>query len=969
MNGFIEVKRQRIASLNVELTHYRHQGLGTEHYHIAANNPENVFMVAFRTLPKDSTGVAHILEHTALCGSKRFPVRDPFFLMIRRSLNTFMNAFTSSDWTAYPFATENAKDYQNLLEVYLDAAFFSRLDPLDFAQEGHRLEFTKPDDPTTPLQYKGVVYNEMKGALSSPVHRLWDALTHYIFPTTTYHHLSGGDPAEIPRLTHDELVAFYQTHYHPSNAVFFSFGDIPATQVQANLEKFVLQHFQAQTHKIRAQRELHWAAPLSVESSYPASEQDCEGDKTHIVMAWLLGPSSDYRQWCEAQLLTQLLLNNSSSPLLHALETTPLGAAPSPICGLEDSNREMVFVCGLEGTKPENANALQSLIQNVIKEVSIHGVPMDQIESVLHQFELSQREITGGSHPYGLQLCLRMLTPALHDGDAMTVLDMEPALAQLRKDCQDPNFIKNLAKKLLIENRHRLRLTLKPDAKMYHAEPAQERQQLDEIQAALTPSEQAHIIAQTQALTERQNNPDQAELLPKVELSDVPKTISIPTGSRYPLGNSELHYYGQGTNGLVYQDIIYKLPAMDNSQLALLPLYNACVTELGVGDKDYVATQSWQARVTGGIYASTLLRSDIEDATHCRGIFTFGGKALTRRYADLQQVLAATLAEVRFDEHPRLRELFAQIKADLNQSITGNGHAYAMTAACSGFNQLAALQQQWNGLAAIARVNQLDKTLGEASALHALSNQLSDLHQQLTSQLETVLLIGEPNQQDDLLQILSDQWPVKSSGVNQESWKNTPLHAHTRELWTTTTQVNFCAKAYPTVPTAHPDAPALTVLGGFLRNGYLHRAIREQGGAYGGGAGQDSGIAGFRFYSYRDPRLADTLHDFDQALEWLHSNAHTGQQLEEAILGVIGQLDKPSSPAGDAKKAFYNNYFGRTREQQQAFREQILKVSLSDLQRVAQTYLQPEKAHIAVITNPSRASELSAFDLVHKELV
>src|SRR5690554_8179272 len=223
-SSFEFLRSQTIDALKVRVEEYRHKATGAQHIHISADNNENVFLVALRTVPHDSTGVAHILEHTALCGSERYPVRDPFFMMIRRSLNTFMNAFTSSDWTAYPFASQNLKDFNNLVDVYLDAVFFSKLDELDFAQEGHRLEFAEPDNPESKLVYKGVVYNEMKGAMSSVPAQLWQALGQYLYPTTTYHHNSGGDPEHIPDLTYEELKAFYRTHYHPSNAIFMTYG-------------------------------------------------------------------------------------------------------------------------------------------------------------------------------------------------------------------------------------------------------------------------------------------------------------------------------------------------------------------------------------------------------------------------------------------------------------------------------------------------------------------------------------------------------------------------------------------------------------------------------------------------------------------------------------------------------------------------------------------------------------------------
>ncbi|MFT5483627.1 MAG: Zn-dependent M16 (insulinase) family peptidase, partial [Halieaceae bacterium] len=242
--AFELITTSHIEALKTDVSYYRHRKTGAEHYHMAADSNENVFLVALRTVPEDSTGVAHILEHTALCGSERYPVRDPFFMMIRRSLNTFMNAFTSSDWTAYPFASQNRKDFSNLLDVYLDAVFFSRLDPLDFAQEGHRMEFTDPTDSSTPLVYKGVVFNEMKGAMSSVSSTMWQALCHHLFPTNTYHFNSGGEPECIPDLSYEQLKDFYRSHYHPSNAIFMTFGDIPAEEHQAIFEERALSRFE-----------------------------------------------------------------------------------------------------------------------------------------------------------------------------------------------------------------------------------------------------------------------------------------------------------------------------------------------------------------------------------------------------------------------------------------------------------------------------------------------------------------------------------------------------------------------------------------------------------------------------------------------------------------------------------------------------------------------------------------------------
>ncbi|MCK4950486.1 MAG: insulinase family protein, partial [Gammaproteobacteria bacterium] len=484
--AFTMLRTQRVESLGITVEEYQHVKTGAMHYHLAAENSENVFLVGLRTIPMDSTGVAHILEHTVLCGSEHYPVRDPFFMMIKRSLNTFMNAFTSSDWTAYPFASKNKKDFFNLMDVYLDAVFFSRLDPLDFAQEGHRVEFEKPEDSNTSLEFKGVVFNEMKGAMSSPVSTLWQKLTSHLYPTTTYHYNSGGEPENIPDLSYEQLIEFYKTHYHPSNAVFMTYGDIPAYIHQDRIEEKALSHFDMLDLRIGAEDEQRYKNPVTVEDVYAIDEHDMDGKKTHIVMSWLLGKSIHLEDQIKAHFLSSVLLDNASSPLRYALETTDLGSAPSPLCGVEDSNREMCFVCGIEGSVPENSEKLEALVLETLNEVADKGVSQDQLESVLHQLELHQREITGDGYPYGLHLVLGGLSSAIHRGDPVAALNVDPVLEKLREEIKDPGFIKSLVKKLLLENNHRVRLTLKPDTGLNQLRKKKEEGRLSGILESMT---------------------------------------------------------------------------------------------------------------------------------------------------------------------------------------------------------------------------------------------------------------------------------------------------------------------------------------------------------------------------------------------------------------------------------------------------------------------------------------------------
>ncbi len=961
-NAFEWRRSEHIDSLNLSIEEYIHRKTGAVHYHLNADNAENVFLVAFRTMPMDSTGVAHILEHTALCGSKRYPVRDPFFMMIRRSLNTFMNAFTSSDWTAYPFASKNKKDFNNLLNVYLDAAFFSRLHPLDFAQEGHRLEFSEADNANSELVYKGVVFNEMKGAMSSTNSVLWHTMSKYLFPTTTYHFNSGGEPDEIPDLSYEQLLTFYKTHYHPSNAVFMTFGDIPAAEHQQHFDELALSKFDKLDVNIAVNDEKRYLAPIRIEEFYAVDE--VKPNRTHIVVGWLLGRSTNLQELFEAQLLTGVLLDNSASPLLRVLETTDLGSSPSPMCGLEDSNREMTFMAGLEGCDSEATEKVEALVIDTLTSLAESGVPQDQVDAALHQLELSQREISGDSFPYGLQLILTGLSTALHRGDPIKLLDIEPVLADLRKKVKDPQYIPGLIRRLLLDNNHRITLTMRPDGDISRRKVEAEKQRLAAIQSGLGDTEKAEIIQLSEALQQRQAQVDDPGLLPKVGLDDVPEQIEEPPRQSHQLSNGEeVSFYAQGTNGLSYQQVVLRVPELDSELLDILPLYTSCLPEFGIGDKSYDEVQTWQAQVSGGINCFSSIRSAVDDVQNTSAVLSFSSKALSRNHAELTQLLQATINDVRFDEGQRLQELVDQICARKESSITGQGHSLAMSLASSQMSPTAQLNHRFGGLQGIKWLKEIRDAMTDSEQRSQLLGRFQRLHDLVNAGDRQFLLIGESAQRKAMLADLGNVWQQSDSGTTHAHLQLPEIRNQVREAWTTATQVSFCAKAYPTVASSHPDNAVLHVLAGFMRNGFLHRAIREQGGAYGGGAGQDANSASFRFFSYRDPRLQETLDDFDRAIAWVISENHSPHQLEEAILGVIAAMDKSTSPAGEAKQAFYNHLFGRTLEQRMTFRARVLATTQEDLRRVAETYFAPEKASIGVITNKDLLESLQNSDL------
>jgi Zn-dependent M16 (insulinase) family peptidase len=958
-SSFELLSNEDVPALGVSIAEYRHRKTGASHYHIVSDNPENVFLVALRTVPKDSTGVAHILEHTALCGSEKYPVRDPFFMMIRRSLNSFMNAFTSSDWTAYPFASSNRKDFENLLQVYMDAVFFSRLDPLDFAQEGHRLEFKDPTDPNSDLEFKGVVFNEMKGAMSSVPSQLWQTLCKYLFPSTTYHYNSGGDPEAIPDLSYDQLKSFYQSHYHPSNAIFMTFGDIPAAEHQARFEELALDRFEPQNTRIAVEDEKRYHAPLRVQESYPLPPSEDTNNKTHVVVAWLLGKSTELETQLEAQLLAGVLLDNSASPLMHALETTALGSAPSPMCGIEDSMREMVFACGVEGSNVDSRDDVENLILDTLKHVIENGIPKEDVDAVLHQLELRQREIGGDGYPYGLQLILTALDSATHRGNPIELLNLDPALQAIRAKTANPDYIKGLAQNLL-DNPHRVTLVMSPDQDIQARVEKAEITRLSALKEALSTEQRQHIIDQAAALAARQTMEEDESILPKVTLDDVPLDTPALHFDTAQFGNLPYTQYGRGTNGLVYQQLLVSLPELTEHELSLLSIYTLVATELGVGEQSYLQVQARQSQVCGGISAYTTMRGGINDEQDIQAYLVLSSKALLRNAEDQAQLMRDTFEQLRFDEHERLQELIAQLKGRRESAITGNGHGLAMSAASAGMSPIAKVNEDLGGLSGIRHLKQLAKDIEDSKALASLADELSAIHQKMLASSRELLIIAEDHHLEDLCAELAPIWQdFNTSG--SKGFELPALRTTNKSFWVASSQVNFCAKAYPTVPSGHPDAPVLTVLAVYLRNGFLHRAIREQGGAYGGGASQDSNIAAFRFYSYRDPRLQETLSDFDKSISWMLQTAVSAKGLEEAVLGVVGSIDKPGSPAGEAKQDYHSNVFGRTLAERRQFRQRVLAVKEEDLLRVCELYLSNAEASIAVVSNESKADALAEW--------
>ena len=919
-----ELKESKeIELLNVNAQIYQHSKFNTQHIHLDSPNDEKVFMVAFRTIPEDSTGVAHILEHTSLCGSEKYPVRDPFFMMIRRSLNSFMNAFTSSDWTAYPFATQNNKDFQNLLDVYVDSAFFPKLDPLDFSQEGHRLEL----DSNQNLEIKGVVFNEMKGAMSSPTDQLWHGMSKHLFEETTYHHNSGGDPEKIIDLTHEDLVAFHQKHYHPSNATFFTFGNVVIDEIHDHLERNVFEKFTPASQKLIIQPAKIFTAPVSAQGTYQPLPGD--EDNHHVVISWLIGNSHEPLNLLEKYFMSNILLDNSSSPLRKALEQSDLGKSPSPFLGIEPSNKEIVFMAGLEGVAADQAKNVEELILSTLQDLVKNGVPKELISSALHQLEIGQREISGGGMPYGLQLMLGCMNACIHYDNPISMLDLDENFTKLKEKISKEGYIEGLIESALLANSHRLTYELKPDSRFNDNLEEYFSSTLKEKEETLTDLDKNKINKLADDLKARQEADDDASLLPKVTIEDIPLKREY-SQSNALVGNRSI--YEVGTNGLVYSDFLFPCSSLTNEELLFSSLYTFIVTEVGIQDKSYEEIQAHQSKISGGINAAIKLQTK-ESSEPGTLFLSIASKCLEENFNAMEELIFNTIKSVRFDEEKRILDLLNIFVARNDESLNQNGHYLAMNSAASSLNTLATTSFHLSGLRMIHRTKELISKIQLDGDASYIINILQNIHSKVSNKPHKIFTACSK----DALKNKLEEFEASQSKQEQQLIDATKSQI----AWITGSQVCYCAQAFAGVAREHPDSAALSVLATVLRNGFLHTAIREKGGAYGAGASNDTATNTFKLFSYRDPKCKETFQAFEDAISWAKTSINE-QHLEEAILGVVSSIDKPLSPVGEAKNDFNFNLEDINIDDRLAFRQRIINCSIEDLVRVNEKYLTKE---------------------------
>lgn len=938
-SGFVVLENTPLPEQNLNLVRLEHQRTGARYLHMETDDTNNLFAVSFRTPPSDSTGVAHILEHTVLCGSQKYPVRDPFFSMLKRSLNTFMNAMTASDWTSYPFASQNARDFENLLGIYLDATFFPELREQDFRQEGHRLEFSQADDPKSPLSIQGVVYNEMKGAMASPSSLLSRRLGRALYPTTTYHHNSGGEPQNIPDLTWQQLRDFHASFYHPSNSWIFSYGNLPLQGHLKKVDALALSRFERRAVDSEVPSEERFRAPRQCEETYALAPDESPEGKSMVQLAWLTNDIDDSYLRLVMNLLSVLLLGTPASPLYRALLESRLGSNLTPGCGYHDENRSTCFAAGLQGTDPEQADAIEQLILTTLEQVAREGFEPERVEGALHRLEFSNREVSGDSYPYPLVLLMRLLGPWLHADDPLSPLRLDVHLTKLRAALKDPDYLPGLIRKMLLDNPHRVRLLLRPDQGQQAREEEELRARLDQLKASLSAEKIREIVDQAAQLKARQEAEDDLSCLPTLGRTDIPAQEEKVTGKRDICAGHPLVSFDQPTNGISYFVSHLSARGLGPRQLGELPILASMLPQVGAGGRSYLENAALVERYTGGLQAGTELLENPADPRDFQVNLVVKGKTLVRNQSHLLGLLGDMLLQPDFDDLERLSTLLGQFRASLENSIPGSGHSYAARYAAASLTPAAAQREQWGGISLLRQIRKLSE--GDDQELAALSARLKRLAESLagTEQLASVLTCEEEHRDTLIRPITPFIEKFSASGQSSAPAATSFTGQASYTGLSTSVPVAYVARVFPTVAYNHPDSPLLLVLAKLLRAGYLHREIREKGGAYGGLAGCNTEGGTFSMLSYRDPQIVRTLQVYDAAAEWAAGGSFSEQDVDEAVLSVFSDLDRPLSPGGRGSREFAHQLQGLTRELRQEFRERALAATREDLARVAGRYL------------------------------
>lgn len=899
---------------------WRHRDTGAELLSVVNKDENKCFGAAFRTPPPDSSGVAHILEHSVLCGSEKFPVREPFVELLKGSLQTFLNAFTFPDKTCYPVASTNLQDFYNLVDVYIDAVFHPRISEDILRQEGWHVEAESPDGPWT---FKGVVYNEMKGAYSTPDSVLAEQSQQAVFPDMLYSLDSGGEPEAILGLTYDTFKNFHATLYHPSNTRFFFWGDDPEEQRLEILARELARHKRLDVRSeipLQPRRD----TPRHIEVAYAAGEDE---DRALFTLNWLLCETADVTAALTLEMLEHILEGLPGSPLRKALIESGLGEDMTGV-GLESDLRQMYYSVGLKGLEPGSVPEAEMLIHETLAALAEEGIAPEAVEAAVNSVEFDLRENNSGRFPRGLSAMIQSLSTWLYDGDPLAPLAWEEPLAAIKaRLASGEKVFEDALRQWFLNNEHRATVVLLPDRTLGQRRETAEKARLERIQAACTPDERRQLVEETRRLQEAQETPDSPEALatiPGLELKDLPlRNVPIPLekrGSDVPFLLHDLD-----TSGVVYFNALLPLNAVPERLLPLVPLLGRALTEMGTRKHDFVSMGMRIAAKTGGLWASPFLATAREGCAPLAWL-SVGGKAVESKVEDLFGLLHEVVLDPNFDQRQRFGQMLLEAKARMEHGLVAAGHGAVSLRLRARYTITGWLEELMGGVSHLQTVRELsrrveedwDSVLADLQELHSLIVGSQGMVMDCTADAATGARV------EGLARTLAAALPpgVKAPAAQ---WACPVLPA--AEAFVAPAQINYVGKGANLYQLGYRYHGSAQVIFRYLRMGYLWEKVRVQGGAYGAFCSLDRLSGTLVQASYRDPSVQRTLRVYDEAPAFLRGFHPDKRELTSAIVGAIGDLDAHLLPDAKGAASLSRYLTGDTDEARQEMRDQVLSTT------------------------------------------
>ncbi len=967
-HGFTKIKEQEIEEMGSTAHVYRHDKTGARVLSIVNDDENKVFGISFRTPPEDSTGVAHILEHSVLCGSDKYPIKEPFVELLKGSLQTFLNALTFPDKTCYPVASANEQDFYNLVDVYLDAVFHPRLTPNTLKQEGWHYEMEAPDKPVT---YKGVVYNEMKGAYSSPDSLLYEHSQQSLFPDNTYGIDSGGDPFEIPNLTFKQFMKFHEDHYHPSNAYAYFYGDDDPEARLEILDKVFSEYEPIDVAQTRIPLQERFAEAKQVRKPYPASERLAKG---MFTINWLLSETADANLNLALHVLEHILIGLPSSPLKKALMDSGLGDDLAGV-GLEADMRQMFFSIGLKGMHPSNAVKAESIIFHTIKELIENGIDAGDIDAAINSVEFSLRENNTGSYPRGLSLMFQALSTWIYDddeteGDPLTLLPFEAPLNNIKGWVANGDKIfEELLARLFLHNTHRTTVLLEPDQEMSKRIARKETNRLIKVKESLSDEQIENVIADAAELNRLQAEPDTPEALnsiPRLSVADLPTENRVIPSEEREASGAPLLFHDLPTNGIAYMDFGFDLSVLPEELLPYVGIFGRVLMESGTSKRDYVDLSQLIARTSGGIWTQPFA-SPIRDSKDAAQRLFLRAKTTADKGAETAAIITEILTDAKLDNKERITRIVSEARSRNEQRLVPSGHQVVATRLRARTHVAHAMDEAMSGLANLNFLRHLEQRIEED--FRGVAKDLEKIRSLLIS--SNGLICNATMDQSLFANMESEIAGIVSALPNVES----PVAERTlptlpkAEGLSIPAQVNYVGKGCNVADLGFNFTGASQVVNKLIRTGYLWEKVRVQGGAYGAFCIMDRLAGALAFVSYRDPNVAATVEAFDGTADYLTKVDITKDELEKSIIGAIGEIDSYQLPDAKGFTAMARHLTNQDDAYLQTSREEALATTEQDFRDFAEAVRLNAKNGDICILGDAVAMENADLDLDLKQVL